>query len=66
VAVCAVIVAITAAPNASAEPVANCTSDVIDGVDVDTCVCNHNYNTLTDVPGVNMVYEFNFGIGFGF
>ena len=45
---------------------AKCTSDVIDGVEVDTCVCNHNYNTLTDVPGVNMVYEFNFGIGFGF
>ena len=44
---------------------ANCTSDVIDGVEVDTCVGNPNANTVTDVPGVNVDFEFNFGIGFG-
>ena len=61
----AVVVAITAAPSASAEAVANCTSDVIDGVEVDTCVGNPNANTATDVPGVNVDFEFNLGIGFG-
>ena len=59
-----VVVAIAAAPSASAEPVANCTSDVI-GAEVDTCVGNPNGNTVTDVPGVNVDFEFNFGIGFG-
>ncbi len=44
---------------------ANCTSDVIDGVEVDTCVGNPNANTVTDVPGVNVDFEFNFGIGLG-
>jgi hypothetical protein len=58
--------AITGAPSASAEPVANCTSDVIDGVEVDTCVGNPNANTVTGVPGVNVDFEFNFGIGIGF
>ena len=61
----AVVVAITAAPSTSAEPAANCTSDVIDGVEVDTCVGNPNANTVTDVPGVKVDFEFNFGIGFG-
>jgi hypothetical protein len=61
----AVVVAITAVPSASAEPVANCTSDVIDGVEVDTCVGNPNATTVTDLPGVNVGFEFNFGIGFG-
>jgi len=56
---------VTAAPSASAKAVANCTSDVIDGVEVDTCVGNPNGNTVTDVPGVNVDFEFNFGIGFG-
>jgi len=56
---------ITAAPSASAEAVANCTSDVIDGVEVDTCVGNPNANTVTDVPGVHVDFELNFGIGFG-
>ena len=64
VAASAVVVAITAAPSTSAEPVANCT-DVIDGVEVDTCVGNPNANTVTDVPGVNVDFEFNFGIGLG-
>ena len=54
------------APSASAEPVANCTSDVIDGVEVDYCVGNPNANTVTGVPGVNVDFEFNVGIGFGF
>jgi len=62
----AVVVAITAAPTSSAEPVANCTSDVIDGVEVDTCVGNPNANTVNGVPGVNVGFEFDFGIGIGF
>jgi len=62
----AVVVAITAAPTSSAEPVANCTSDVIDGVEVDTCVGNPNANTFNGVPGVNVGFEFDFGIGIGF
>jgi hypothetical protein len=52
-------------PSAAAEPVATCTSDVIDGVEVDTCVGNPNANIVTDVPGVNVDFEFNLGIGFG-
>jgi hypothetical protein len=64
-AACAVIAAaITGEPSASAEPVANCTSDVIDGVEVDTCVGNPNANTVADVPGVNVGFKFDFGIGF--
>jgi len=62
----AVVVAITAAPTSSAEPVANCTSDVIDGVEVDTCVGNPNANAVNGVPGVNVGFEFDFGIGIGF
>ena len=48
------------------EPVANCTSDVIDGVEVDYCVGNPNANTVIGVPGVNVDFEFNVGIGLGF
>jgi hypothetical protein len=62
----AVLVTFTAAHTAEAEPVANCTSDVVDGVEVDYCVGNPNANTVTDVPGVNVDFEFNVGIGFGF
>ena len=65
VAVSEVVVAVTAAPSTSAEPAANCTSDVIDGVEVDTCVGNPNANTVTDVPGVNVDFEFSLGIGLG-
>jgi hypothetical protein len=43
--------AITGAPSASAEPLANCTSDVVDGVEVDYCVGNPNASTVSDVPG---------------
>ena len=49
-----------------AEPVATCTSEVVDGVEVDYCVGNPNANTVTGVPGVNVDFEFNLGIGFGF
>jgi len=58
--------ATTGAPTAVAEPLATCTSDVIDGVEVDYCVGNPNANTVTDVPGVNVDFEFGLGIGFGF
>jgi hypothetical protein len=67
VAVAAVgVVAITVAPSAVAGPVATCTSDVIDGVEVDYCVGNPNSNVVTEVPGVNVEFEFGLGIGFGF
>jgi hypothetical protein len=66
VAASAVVVALDAAPSALAKPVANCTSDVIDGVEVDYCVGNPNANTVTGVPGVNVDFEFNVGIGLGF
>ena len=57
------VLAITGAPTAVAEPVATCTSDVADGVEVDYCVGNPNANTVTDVPGVNV--EFDLGLGSG-
>jgi hypothetical protein len=58
--------AITGAPSASAEPVATCTSEIVDGVEIDYCVGNPNANTVTDVPGINVAFEFGLGIGFGF
>jgi hypothetical protein len=59
-------VALIVAPSALAEPVAKCTSDVVDGVEVDYCVGNPNANSVTEVPGVNMEWELsiNFGLGF--
>jgi hypothetical protein len=57
--------AITGAPSASAEPLANCTSDVVDGVEVDYCVGNPNASTISDVPGVNVEFEFGIGVAFG-
>ncbi len=57
--------ALTAAPSAVADPVAKCTSDVVDGVEVDYCVANPNANIVTDVPGVNVEFELGFGIGIG-
>jgi hypothetical protein len=59
------VVAITGAPNAVADPVATCTSEVVDGVEVDHCVGNPNANIVTEVPGVNVEFEFGLGIGFG-
>ena len=61
----AIVVGVTAVPGAAAAPVANCTSDIVDGVEVDYCVGNPNANTVTDVPGVNVDFEFNLGIGVG-
>ncbi len=55
--------AITGAPCALAEPVATCTSDVVDGVEVDHCVGNPNANTVTDVPRVNVRFDLGVGIG---
>ncbi len=60
------VVAITGAPGAVAQPVATCTSDVIDGVEVHTRVGNPNSNTVSDVPGVNVEFDFGVGIAFGF
>jgi len=58
--------AVTGASSALADPVATCTSDVIDGVEVDYCVGNPNANVVTGVPGVNVEFEFDFGLGIGF
>jgi len=55
----------TGAPSAVADPVAVCTSDVVDGVEVDYCVGNPNANTITEVPGVNLEWELSFGFGIG-
>jgi hypothetical protein len=67
VAVAAVgVINITGAPSALAEPLATCTSDVIDGVEVDYCVGNPNADIVTEVPGVNVDFEFGLGIGVGF
>ena len=60
------VFAITGAPSAIAQPVATCTSDIIDGVEVDTCVGNPNANTVSDVPAVNVEFEFGLGVAFGF
>jgi hypothetical protein len=60
------VVAITGAPGAVAESIANCTSEVIDGVEVDTCVGNPNANTVSDLPAVNVEFEFGIGVAFGF
>lgn len=59
--------AIVGAPNASAEPLADCTSDVVDGVEVDYCVGNPNANpdSVIGVPGVDVDFEFGLGIGLG-
>ena len=59
------VINITGAPSASAEPVATCTSDVVDGVEVDYCVGNPNSNVVSDVPGVNVRWDLNLGIGLG-
>ena len=60
------VVAITGAASAMADPVAMCTSDVVDGVEVDYCVGNPDANTVTEVPGVNMEWELSINIGLGF
>jgi hypothetical protein len=60
------VFAITGAPSAMAQPVATCTSDIIDGVEVDTCVGNPNASTVSDIPAVNVEFEFGLGVAFGF
>ncbi len=60
------LLSITATPSASAQPVATCTSDIVDGVEVDYCVGNPNANTVTEAPSVNVDFEFGLGVGFGF
>jgi hypothetical protein len=59
------VINLAGAQSALAEPVATCTSDVVDGVEVDYCVGNPNSNIVTEVPGVNVDFEFGLGIGFG-
>jgi len=59
------VINLTGASSALADPVARCTSDVVDGVEVDYCVGNPNSNIVTEVPGVNVDFEFGLGIGFG-
>lgn len=58
---------VVGARDAWAEPIATCTSDVVDGVEVDYCVGNPNApeDTVTGVPGVNVDFEFGLGIGLG-
>jgi hypothetical protein len=60
------VFAIIGAPSAVAQPVATCTSDIIDGVEVDTCVGNPNANTVSDLLAVNVEFEFGLGVAFGF
>jgi hypothetical protein len=60
------VVTLTGAASAVAQPVATCTSDIIDGVEVDTCVGNPNANTVSDLPAVNVEFEFGLGVAFGF
>jgi hypothetical protein len=60
------LLSIAAAPNISAEPVATCTSEIVEGVEVDYCVGNPIANNGIEVPGVNVDFEFGLGIGFGF
>ena len=59
------VINLVGSPSAVAEPVATCTSDVVDGVEVDYCVGNPNSNNVTEVPGVNVDFEFGLGIGVG-
>jgi hypothetical protein len=37
--------------------VAVCTSDVVEGVELDYCVPNPNANIITEVPGANVGFE---------
>jgi hypothetical protein len=57
------VVAIAGAPSAGADPVAVCTSHVVDGVDTDDCVGNPNADTATDVPDVRVRLDFGIGLG---
>ena len=54
---------IAGAPCAFADPIATCTSDVVDGVEVDHCVGNPDANTVTDVPRVRVRLDVGVGLG---
>ena len=57
------VVAIISAPSALADPIAVCTSHVVDGVEVDDCVGNPNANIVTDVPDVRVRLDLRIGLG---
>jgi hypothetical protein len=57
------VVAITGAPSAAANPIAVCTSHVVDGVEVDDCVGNPNADSVTDVPDVWVKLDLRIGFG---
>ena len=57
------VVAITSVPSAVADPIAVCTSDIVDGVEVDYCVGNPNANIVTDVPDVRVRLDLRIGFG---
>jgi hypothetical protein len=57
------VFAITGAPSAAANPVAVCTSHVVDGVEVDDCVGNPNADSGTDVPDVRVRLDLRIGFG---
>jgi hypothetical protein len=64
----AVVLAMSGAPSALADTsdrVAVCSSDVVSGVEVDTCVPNPNANTTSTVPGVNVELQGGVGVGVG-
>jgi len=58
------VLAVAGAPSALAEPVATCTSTVVDGVETDHCVGNPNATNDYDQPRVNV--RLDLGVGFGF
>ncbi|AFM17015.1 hypothetical protein Mycch_2238 [Mycolicibacterium chubuense NBB4] len=63
--VVAVLSTAAGTPHASAEPLATCSSEVVDGVEVDYCVGNPDVATAGEVPGVNVDFEFTLGFGLG-
>jgi hypothetical protein len=57
------VFAITGVPSTAGNPVAVCTSHVVDGVEVDDCVGNPNANSVTDVPDVRVRLDLRIGFG---
>lgn len=55
--------ATTGCPSALANPVAVCTSDIEDGVEVDDCVGNPNAIDVADVPRVWVRLDLILGLG---
>jgi hypothetical protein len=58
------VLALAAAPSALAEPIATCTSEVVDGVETDHCVGNPNATNDSDQPRVNVRLDLSVGFGF--